>query len=470
MGNAVAEREDRIELAELLDEKDRRVRQNALANFIPYSWQKKFFSLGTNKPQRLLMAANRVGKTFCGAVEMAYHLTGRYPDWWTGRRFTRAIQAWAGSNTAETTRDGAQKTLFGDPGNPAELGTGTVPRKYIGYTPKRHGVDGALAFVLVKHVSGQWSKIQFKSYDQGREKWQVAGVDAIWFDEEPPDDIYGEGITRTLDLQGLTILTFTPLKGMSDVVRRYIDPNSKAGGQAVVNATWTDAPHLDAKTQGELLESIPLYQREARSKGIPALGSGKIYPVAEEVFLIKPIEIPQHWPRLFALDVGWRRTAVIWGAHDRETDTIYLYSEHYRGEAEVPIHASAIRGRGAWIPGVIDPAANGRSVADGEAVIDLYKGEGLDLKSAINTVEAGIFEVWKRLSTGRLKVFSSLANWLNEFRLYHRDEKGRVAKKDDHLMDASRYLVMGIRGAMVEPFGVPALSPAAAPDKDGFYW
>jgi hypothetical protein len=152
------------------------------------------------------------------------------------------------------------------------------------------------------------------------------------------------------------------------------------------------------------------------------------------------------------MDVGWNRTAVAWGAHDLDTDTIYLISEHYRGQAEPSIHAEAIRARGEWIPGVIDPASRGRSQNDGAKLVETYTEHRLDLEFAFNGVESGIYEVWQRLSTGRLKVFKSMSNWLYEFRLYRRDEKGAVVKSNDHLMDATRYLIMsGIKRAKTKP-------------------
>ena len=220
----------------------------------------------------------------------------------------------------------------------------------------------------------------------------------------------------------------------------------------VVMATWDDAPHLTEAQKKELWESIPPYQRDARSKGIPQLGSGAIYPVPESEIVVDDFELPVYWPRVYALDVGWNRTAALWGAWDRESDYVYLYSEHYRGQAEPPIHAAAIRARGSWIPGVIDPAARGRGQKDGEQLFQDYRDLGLDLSMANNAVEAGIYQVWTRLSTGRLKVFKSCINWLAEFRLYRRDEKGKIVKEFDHLMDDTRYLIVsGIERAITEP-------------------
>lgn len=187
-------------------------------------------------------------------------------------------------------------------------------------------------------------------------------------------------------------------------------------------------------------------------KGIPQLGSGAIYPVEESDVVIQPFQIPLWYRHAYGLDVGWNRTAAVWGAIDPEEDILYLYSEYYRGQAEPAVHATAIKSRGAWIPGVIDPAARGRQQTDGEQLLQLYAGEGLLITSADNAVEAGLLDVWQRLSTGRLKVFATLQNWRAEFRIYRRDEKGKIVKENDHLMDATRYLVRsGIARADQQP-------------------
>ena len=216
----------------------------------------------------------------------------------------------------------------------------------------------------------------------------------------------------------------------------------------VVTATWDDVPHLTPEAREELYKSIPPYQRDARTKGIPQLGSGAIYQISESDISVKPFDIPDHWPRAFGLDVGWNRTAAIWGARDNQSGVIYLYSEHYRSHDEPTVHVEAIKSRGVWIPGVIDPASRGRSQKDGIQLLQIYRELGLDINTAINAVEAGIYAVWQLLCAGKLKAFSSLSNWYSEFRMYQRDEDGRVVKEHDHLMDAMRYLVMSGRDAM----------------------
>ncbi|WP_042700734.1 phage DNA packaging protein GP2 [Azospirillum sp. B506] len=220
----------------------------------------------------------------------------------------------------------------------------------------------------------------------------------------------------------------------------------------LVQAGWDDVPHLDADTKRELLASTQPYLRDARSKGIPSLGAGAIYPVEESAITVEPFAVPAYWKRAYGLDVGWNRTAAIWGAHDINTDTVYLYAEHYRGQAEPSVHATAIRARGEWIPGVIDPASRGRSQRDGQQLVQNYSDLGLKLSLADNAIDAGIDDVWMRLATGRLKVFRTCLNWLAEYRLYRRDEKGKIVKANDHLMDASRYLIRsGINIAVVAP-------------------
>lgn len=211
-------------------------------------------------------------------------------------------------------------------------------------------------------------------------------------------------------------------------------------------------PHLSAKTKAELLDAMEPHMRDARTKGIPVLGAGAIYPVPEDAITVDPFELPLWWPRAFGLDVGWNRTAAIWGAWDRESDCVYLYSEHYMGQAAPAVHASGIKERGAWIWGAIDPASAGSGQVDGKKLREEYQKQGLNLIDADNAVEAGIHAVYQRLVSGRLKVFTTCRNWISEFRIYRRNEDGKIVKENDHLMDASRYLIMsGMKMAQSPP-------------------
>jgi hypothetical protein len=219
----------------------------------------------------------------------------------------------------------------------------------------------------------------------------------------------------------------------------------------LVTATWDDAPHLSKEERDELWDSIPVHERKARSEGVPSLGAGAIYPVSSDKIKCDPFEIPDYWPRAYALDVGWNNTAALWGAWDRQSDVVYIWSEYKAGEAEPATHVDAIRSRGRWIPGVIDPASRGRSQRDGIKLLDEYQNMGLDLDLAENAVESGIHTVYRRMVSGRLKVFSTLVAFWDEIRLYRRDENGKVVKKNDHLMDDLRYLIVsGMTRAITE--------------------
>lgn len=203
-----------------------------------------------------------------------------------------------------------------------------------------------------------------------------------------------------------------------------------------------DVPHISEAERLELMKAIPPHQVEARTKGVPVLGSGVIYPVDEKMIAVEPFIIPSYWPRGYGMDVGWHATAAVWFAHDVDNDVAYIYDAYRQGQAEPPIHASAIKARGDWMEGEVDPAARGRSQKDGEKLMELYGELGLFIRPADNAREAGIMEVWQRLSTGRLKVFKHLSDWFAEFRIYRRDERGQVVKVNDHLMDATRYRAM----------------------------
>lgn len=207
-------------------------------------------------------------------------------------------------------------------------------------------------------------------------------------------------------------------------------------------AGWDDVPHLSEHDKAELIKSLPPHQRDARTKGLPSLGAGAIYPVPESEIICDPFFIPAHWKKAYGMDVGWNKTAAVWGATDPDSGVCYLYSEHYRGQAEPSVHAAAIKSRGDWIMGAIDPASHGRAQKDGENLYDMYVEQGLLLRNADNAVEAGIHSVFELLSTGRLKVFSTLQNWLKEYRVYRRNENGKIVKENDHILDATRYYAM----------------------------
>ena len=457
-------REQKEQYLRLLKEKNTRINQNKILQYYPetgrlsrhnYPKHMRFFSAGNDYPERCIMAANRIGKSEgIGAYETALHLTGRYPDWWTGHRFDRPISAWACGTTSTTARDIVQFKLIG---NPEEFGTGLIPAKHIlKTTPRAGGVPNAVDTILVRHISGGISRCKIKSYAEGRKSFEGTEQDLIWLDEECPLKIYTECVTRTMTTNGLIMLTFTPLEGLTETVLQFMPDGAMKtertnDSKFIINADWDDAPHLTKEQKDKLWAALPPHQREARSKGIPQLGSGAIYPIQESNITVQDFPIPDHWERAYALDVGWKKTAAIWGAKDPSSNITYLYSEYYQGQAEPIIHAAGIKTRGIWIPGVGDYA--GANQDDGTRVFNLYLDEGLDLMRANKAVEAGLYKTWQMLSTNKLKVFASLVNWFSEFRLYRRDEDGKIVKEKDHLMDATRYLMMnGMDRAIAKPY------------------
>src|SRR5919109_5304858 len=206
------------ELAALKAEAERRQRTGKLKFYRPYARQREFHRAGATFSERLFMAGNQLGKTVAGGAEWAMHLTGRYPDWWDGATFNKPVVLWAGSVTGESTRDNPQRILIGPLAIEAEWGTGFIPSECIKRRTRASSVPNLLDSVVVRWGGGGdlqtgESILAFKAYEKGREKWQGPTIDGVWFDEEPPEEIYSEGLTRTNNGQRgqFAQQTFTPL-------------------------------------------------------------------------------------------------------------------------------------------------------------------------------------------------------------------------------------------------------------------
>lgn len=434
--------------ADQIDSEIRRRKENKIDDYYPddgplrrelYKKHLAYFKSGVQYTERAIMAANRVGKTEgVGGVETVYHLTGNYPHWWEGKRFDRPIKMWAAGDTSKTTRDIIQAKLLGPY---HDIGTGLIPKSCINGKPKpKAGIADAVEIIRVKHVTGGDSIITLKSYDQRREAFQGTEQDIIWLDEEPPQDIYTECLIRIMTTNGMIILTFTPLMGISEVVKSFLDCEDSPS-KYMIQATWDDVPHLSQEQKDKLWNSIPPFQRDARSKGIPQLGAGAIYPIDENQMLVNDFEIPDHWPRWYGMDVGWNWTAAVFFTLDRDSDTTYIWSVYKAGQAEPIIHAEAIKARGAWLKGVID--YSGTNMSDGTRIMEIYQQCGLNVDKANKSVEAGIYNAWQMKSLGKVKIFKSCSEvYFAEQRLYRRDEKGKIVKENDHVMDSERYGLM----------------------------
>jgi len=253
-------------------------------------------------------------------------------------------------------------------------------------------------------------------------------------------------------------MTFTPLHGTTPLVTEFkrtavnlIDGTNADRDEkrrCIVQAGWAHAPHLGEKDIEDMKASTPPHLLDARMNGNPTMGSGNVYPLPRSMIQMNPIPIQPFWKKLSGLDVGFRVTAAVFGAYDVDNDIIYIYDEYYGEQQNPASNAAAIRHRtGKWMPIMIDPASRQRSQVDGTKLIMEYRKEGLDVRPADNAVEAGIFAVWQRLQTGRLKIFSNCQNLLREYETYQRDLDGKIKKVDDHELDATRYLVMGLEHA-----------------------
>tara|TARA_R110002074_G_scaffold341526_3_gene512046 strand:- start:1288 stop:2700 length:1413 start_codon:yes stop_codon:yes gene_type:complete len=445
---------------EIAKELEFRQKTNLMNSYKPYDYQKKFH--GSLASQRLLMAGNRVGKSFSGAMEMAYHCTGLYPEWWTGKRFNRPVRCWVGGVSNETTRDVCQKELTGQPDDPSAKGMGSIPLKLIGETVRKPGVPNAFNSVVIKHTSGGYSRIGFKAYEMGKEKWMGESLDVIWLDEEPPQSIYSQALTRTADKGGIVYMTFTPEQGMTETVAQFV--NNLKTGQELIQATWDDAPHMTKDIRNQILSALPPHERKMREMGIPQLGSGLVFPIAEDDIVCEHFEIPDYFPRICAIDFGWDHpTACVWVAWDRDSDIVYVYDSYAMRQETVPVHASAIKSRGFWIPVVYPMDGRQADKGSGKSLAVQYREEGVNLLrehftnppqtgmkegSGGNSVEAGVMEMLTRFQTKRLKIFENQGKLMEELRMYHRKE-GKIVPMNDDVISALRYAVMSLRKARV---------------------
>lgn len=783
--------EEKLELLELLEIKDRRKRENWLKHYRPYAKQREFHEAGALFRERLFMAGNQLGKTISGAAELAMHVTGLYPDWWQGKVFRRPTRWIVGSESAELTRKGIQRNLLGPPEKREEWGTGAIPKSHVVNWSMKPGVPDAVASVTVKNEYGGESVIQFNSYDQGRmqhvdnkvltptgwrrigdlrpgdeiiagdgsvtlvegvfshgvkdlyeltfdsgvktlageehlwllgertrgrfmvrttadlierygdqgerppanrqvsmpnvgvvqlaaqrvpldpylvgallgdgclrgdrirftsadaeivervragaaqdgaelvswggiqygfknanqlrgglellgmmglpaheksvpavylwntpgvrlevlrglmdtdgtvskkgslgfattssalaedvsflirsfggkatirrvekgrkrplyklslrmpgptpfhlarkaercvrpqaethrhllrhirkvepgeavciavahpsrlyvtddfivthnTKWQADTLDGVWMDEEPPMDIYTEALTRTNAVGGPMYVTFTPLLGMSQVVKRFL--KDKPDGTVVVSMTIDDVEHYTPEQRAAIIAAYPEHEREARARGIPMMGSGMVFPVAESMVSCEPFPIPPHWARICGIDFGIDHPAAFAClAHDRDTDTVYLYDGWRLKGKSAAEQAMVILAKGyARMPWAWPHDGLHRDKGAGTQLVKQYKDFGLNMlaeraqfdttsdgKAGGHSVEAGVSMMLERMQTRRFRVFSTVTDFFEEMRQYHRKD-GVIVKEDDDLLSATRYALMMLRKA-----------------------
>ena len=436
---------------------------NKLDYFKPYPKQQEFLDAGKFKRERLLMAGNRLGKTEVGAYEATLHATGLYPKNWRGRIFDAPTLGWVAGETSLETRDVCQTKLIGPPGVDSMTGSGMIPRDLIIDKSLARGVTDAIDTVQVKHVTGGVSIVRFKSYDQGRSKFQGQGCDWVWLDEEPTIDIYAEALARIGEKDGAIWITFTPINGPTAVVLRFTDEPTYDRGY--VPMTIDDVPdiggHLSPQTKQRMIDGYLPHEREARARGVPALGSGRIFTTAEANIVEPPLEfIPAHWHKLWGLDFGighpFAAVLVLW---DKDADVIHVHHTIRMADALIISHAAAMKRVAASVPVAWPRDGTERDRNSGEPLASQYKKHELRMAYEHATWEDGSVSTWagikewdEREKTGRLKVAAHLTEWFEERRFYHMKD-GQIVKIKDDLMSATRICLMAKRFARAVQLG-----------------
>lgn len=477
------------ELIQTLELLARHRQYNRLDFFEPYPVQKDFYTLGASKQERMLFAGNQMGKSYAGAGECAYHLTGLYPDWWQGRKWDRAVKAWAAGESTTVTRDVAQTLLCGEPGVEEAFGTGLIPKHLFADKPSlaRGAVADAYDTIQVRHASGGISTLQFKSYEQGRKKFQGRTLDFVWWDEEPPMDVYVEGNARWSATKGMSYMTFTPLQGMSEVVTRFLMPdNSEDPDSVAMRGHLTmgikDALHMTEEMQKSLLAKYPRHEWDARMNGVPLLGSGRVFVFDEKAIEFpRSMNIPVEWAKLGGVDFGISHPfAWVLIAWDREVDIIYVLRT-YRASNETPLlHCTAIRAIAAEVPVAWPHDGAKREAGSGQQLASQYKltddrPYGLRMlpthaqfpKGGYST-EAAVLELQQRFekgpAPGGIRICADLVDLFGELRMYHRKD-GLLVKQNDDLISALMKCVMMKRFARAMPLGTLPLrsGPRARP-------
>lgn len=487
--------EARQKLYEALEEKKEWLKFNKLSTYSPYPFQVKFHN--DKDHHKACTAGNRPGKTEMGGAHAACHLTGKYPDWWEGKKYDHPILLIAGGKSNEKVRDLAQAILLGDPGNDRMLGTGFVPKDDIGKSVRKPGVPNAKLHQYVRHyTNGVYdgdSKATLLAYDAEDQAWMGFPSDETWLDEEPPELIMGQATRACIDRGGSIYMTFTPESGRTPVVQMI------EAHWSVHHASWMDASggdfvvelangrslefktvygikgqkgHLTEKKVRSALKGMLPHQQEMRVLGEPMQGSGLIFSYPEDQVMCEPIEIPDHWPRLASSDFGGiseksHPSAASWGAYDKENDIIYVYDclkmfSNKRFEV-----AARMLSRPQWIP-MMYPH-DGKTIVEGGGTVageyrkfgvnmfhthitnfDPEKGEG---KGGIK-IEPQLVDMNTRFADRRLRIFNTLPEIWEELRNFHttKNSQGtvKIVDRDDDLIATLRGICAMIRHAEKE--------------------
>ncbi len=431
-----------------LDRKLERARANnklAHYNEPPLVHKKQMEFHKCAKRNRWVFGGNRSGKTECGAVETVWRARGIHPY-----RENKPTEGWVVSLTREVQRDVAQRKILS-----------YLKKEWIEDVVMVSGKSGApesgvIDYLTVRNVFGTLSRIGFKSCESGREKFQGTSLDYVWFDEEPPEDIYDECRMRVADRRGEMFGTMTPLKGLTFVYDRiYMSSDPDVWCEFM---EWADNPYLDKGEVSSLTASLPADVLESRRYGRFVKRSGMVYPEFDEnVHVIQPFPVPREWQDCMSIDPGLNNPlACHWYAVDGD-GTVFVVAEHYAAGKDVDWHAEKIREKCAALGwqsdsagryrALIDSAANQRTLSGTKSVSALFCERGIlvnpkvnkELYSGINTVKS-----YLKGNNGkpRLYIFASCVNLIRELKKYCWGDGETPVKRDDHCLDELRYYLM----------------------------
>lgn len=397
-----------------------------------------------DKRNRWVFGGNRTGKTECGAVETVWRARGIHP--YLPNR--KDVEGWVVSVSYEVQRDVAQAKIL------QYLRRDWIADIVMQSGKKDSAQYGVIDCILVKNVFGGISRIGFKSCDQGREKFQGASLDFVWFDEEPPKEIYDECRMRVLDKKGDLWGTMTPLKGLSWVYDEIYLNRSGSGEIWHEHIEWGDNPFLDPEEVAAVSVGMDENDLASRRYGRFCDAQGAVYREFEQsTHVIEPFDVPREWKDAISIDPGLNNPlACLFLAIDYD-GTVYVVDEWYRADTAIGEHAARIGERADaldWprdekgrLHALIDSAATQRTLASAKSVAELFGDYGIVVNTRVDKqLFAGIARVKAYLAGGRLKIFSRCVNLIREFKTYWWGKGDTPVKKDDHALDALRYYLM----------------------------
>jgi phage terminase large subunit-like protein len=424
-----------------------------------YPSQKAFFMAGsTGVHQRLIYGGNQSGKTVCCAAEGAWHMTGDYPDWWTGKRFTKPIRCWVIGESGQLVRDTVQKKLCGDD----EFGTGLIPLESFGKRPVMvPGGTGAIDTMFVTHQTDGntdgTSSLTFKSFEMRREKLQSESVDLIWIDERPSEEIYSELLARTSATDGHIIVSFTPVGEGAAAGVTYKFLSEPSSDRAVFRIASSEVRHISAARREELAEGYQEHEREARLEGTPQLGSGPIFPVellpamTKSIYPDQEIRASAKW--IVGIDFGFGHPfAAVMIAWQPDINHIWVVDSFRIDRLNALQHTSRIHNmtRGLRIPVAWPHDGHSADKGSGLPLSMQYKNHGCNMLPThaknhgtnTNSIEPALEEMREFMFGGRLTIAGHLHELIDELRNFHRDDDYRIIKQRDDLVSALRYAIM----------------------------